>query len=101
MNNRAVRLFGFVLRHRPFVRQGQIPLGPMKKIFFVDGKQYDYRLETRGYYYELTPPLEVNVLEGRVMGQVKKPITAYLRKPGVDYGDALEGGVDPTPVLGP
>jgi hypothetical protein len=28
------------------------------------------------------------VLEGRIMGEVKKPIVAYVRKPGVDYGPA-------------
>ncbi len=30
--------------------------------------------------------MPVNVLEGRIMGDVKKPITAFVRKPGVDYG---------------
>jgi hypothetical protein len=110
VNNRAVRMFDFVLRHRPFKRTGNVPLGHMKKSFVVDDKEYQYQLDTRGYYWELTPPVPVNVLEGRVMGQVKKAITAYVRKPGVDYGpppESEEGAaattapVETAPVVGP
>jgi hypothetical protein len=87
VNNRAVRLFDFVLRHRPFVRNGNYDLGPMKKRFTVEETEYEYTLATRGYYYELKPPVPVEVFEGRVMGQVKKPVTTFVRKPGVDYDD--------------
>jgi hypothetical protein len=90
VNNRAVRLYDFVLRHRRFQRQGNVPLF-LKKRFEVEGKPYRYELKTRGYYYELDEPVAVNVLEGRVMGEVKKPITAYVRKPGVDYSDLSTG----------
>jgi len=41
----------------------------------------------------------VNVTEGRVMGKVKKPITEYVRKPGVDYGSS-EGESTPVDGLG-
>jgi hypothetical protein len=86
VNNRAVRLYDFVLRHQPFRRIGNVPLN-LKKRFEVDGETYRYALTTRGYYYELPDPIAINVLEGRIMGDVKKPITAYVRKPGVDYGE--------------
>jgi hypothetical protein len=86
VNNRAVRLFDFVLRHRRFTREGNLPMS-FKRRFEVDGQVYRYEIKTRGYYYELDEPVQVNVLEGRVMGAVKKPITAYVRKPGVDYSD--------------
>jgi hypothetical protein len=86
-----VRLYDFVLRHRAFARQGNVALGHMKKVFTVDDKEYEYELVTRGYYYELTPPVRVEVAEGRVMGKVKKPITDFIRKPGVDYGSDSEG----------
>ena len=52
VNNRAVRLFDFVLRHRPFNRLGDVPLN-LKKRFEVDGEDYKYAIKTRGYYYEL------------------------------------------------
>lgn len=99
VNNRAVRLFDFVLKRRPYQRTGNVPVGPMRRRFSVDGKEYEYTLNTRGYYYELTPPIPVDVLEGRIMGKVQKPITAYVRKPGVDYGPEAEGA--DAPSLGP
>jgi hypothetical protein len=86
VNNRAVRMYDFVLRHRPFKRQGNLPMN-FKKRFEVDDKVYRYEIKTRGYYYELDEPVPVTVTEGRVMGAVKKPIVAYVRKPGVDYTD--------------
>jgi len=91
VNNRAVRLFDFVLRHRPFKRVGNVPLN-LKKRFEVDGEVYKYAIKTRGYYYELPEPIQVTVLEGKIMGEVKKPITAYVRKPGVDYSEDLGSG---------
>jgi hypothetical protein len=119
VNNRAVRLFDFVLRHQAFQRIGNVPLN-IKKSFTVDGQSYSYALKTRGYYYQLQHPIPVDVTEGRVMGEVKKPITAFVRKPGVDYGspssaDALTSTATPlaaprdesapapesTPELGP
>jgi hypothetical protein len=87
VNNRAVRLYDFVLRHRAFKRIGNVPLN-LKKRLEVDGDAYHYAIKTRGYYYELADPVSVNVLEGRIMGEVKKPIVAFVRKPGVDYGAA-------------
>jgi len=84
VNNRAVRLFDFVLRHHKFDRVGNVPMN-LKKRLDVDGEVYKYAIKTRGYYYELASPIPVNVLEGKVMGDVKKPITAYVRKPGVQY----------------
>jgi hypothetical protein len=86
VNNRAVRLYDFVLRRQPFRRVGDVPLN-LKKRLEVDGETYRYALKTRGYYYELPDPIAVDVLEGRIMGDVKKPITAFVRKPGVDYGE--------------
>jgi hypothetical protein len=109
VNNRAVRLFDFVLRHRRFTRTGDVPVD-VKRRFEIDGQPYRYALETRGYYYELREPVPVNVLEGRIMGEAKKPIAAYKRKPGVDYsgvaaasGDAATTTALPetTPELGP
>ena len=78
-----------------------IKLGHMRKQFTVEDKEYEYELNTRGYYYELTPPVPVNVTEGRVMGKVKKAITDYVRKPGVDYDEPSEGAEGaPTETLG-
>ncbi|HEX2657451.1 MAG TPA: L,D-transpeptidase [Polyangia bacterium] len=89
VNNRAVRLFDFVLAHQAFRRLGSMPLH-LKRRLTVDEQNYRYELDTRGYYYELQKPVPVNVTEGRVMGQVKKPIVDYVRKLGVDYEDVAD-----------
>jgi hypothetical protein len=99
VNSRAVRLFDFLLRHRIFQRVGNVPV-TIRRHFDYEGKQYHYALGTRGYYYELTPPVPVVVTEGRIMGKVKRPIQAYLPKPGVDYGPSEEAG-ESAPEVGP
>ena len=107
VNTRAVRLFSFVLRRRTYVRQGDNTVA-VKRFFRVDGDQgerrFGFELTTRGYYYELRPPLPVNVLEGRIAGNVKKPITDFVPKPGVDYradSRSEPAVVEAVPVLGP
>ena len=86
VNNRAVRMFDFVLRRQPFRRIGSVPLA-LKRELLVDGQHYAFELKTRGYYYELLHPIPITVSEGRIMGAVKAPVAAYVRKVGVDYRD--------------
>jgi hypothetical protein len=95
-----VRMFDFVLDHHRFTRLGNQKLVGFKKTFSVDDKEFEYDLATRGYYYELTPAVPVVVNEGRIMGKVAKPITNYVRKPGVDYGPASED-IEAAPAVGP
>jgi hypothetical protein len=83
-NNLALRMFTFVLQHRRVHTLGSIALG-MRRDFWSKGEVFEMRLPSRGFYYELDPPLPVEVLEGRIMGQREKPLTGYLRKPGVVY----------------
>jgi hypothetical protein len=85
VNTRAVRLFGFVLRHRRFERQGAVPL-EVKRYFEAQGQRWGYALTTRGYHYRPLRPVPVEVLEGTIRGKVKQPPQAQVRKPGVDYG---------------
>lgn len=87
-NYRAVRLFSFLLGHRPFKRLGQSRLA-FNHRFEHKGEEFQIDLRTRGYYYELTPPVPVNVLEGRIRGKVLKPIEKYLKKPTVVYQEDL------------
>jgi hypothetical protein len=94
VNSRAVRLFDFILRRRPFERVGNQPLN-LRKRFTYEDKQYEYLLDTRGYYYQLKQPIPVLVTEGRIMGKTKRPIEAYVPKPGVDYGDVEEESSEP------
>jgi hypothetical protein len=43
------------------------------------------KIPSRGYLYELDPPLPVNVLEGNIMGDLKKPILDYVPEPWNKY----------------
>jgi len=91
VNMNAVRLFGFVLHHTAFERSGNSILGFRKKLV-DEGQNYEFSLGNRGYYYKLEKPIKVEVLEGNIKGKVKKPIEAFVRKPGVEYvgeNDAL------------
>jgi hypothetical protein len=49
---------------------------------------FEMRLPSRGFYYELDPPLPVDVLEGTVKGTLQKPIAGYVPKPGVKYASS-------------
>lgn len=84
MNHLAVRMFSFVLRHRPVIVEGDKPLDFARQFLFKDDV-FEMRLPSRGFWYRLEPPLPVMVLEGNIVGKVKKPITTYVPKPGVQY----------------
>jgi hypothetical protein len=102
VNDRAVRLFGFVLKHRPHRRLGSRTLTDFKRAFFHQGRRFTYEIPTRGYYYELRPALPITVLEGSVRGRARTPIEQYVRKPGVDYGSLPAGNpIEAVPVVGP
>ena len=102
VNNRAVRLFDFVLHHRKYARLGDHRLGDHKRKFWYGGRRYEYSLASRGYYYDLRPPVPITVLEGRVLGAAREPIRQFVRKPGVDYGPPpLDSPVEAQPVVGP
>jgi hypothetical protein len=96
-NNLAVRLFSFVLGHRKAKVLGSMALG-FRRIFYWDGEVYEMRLPTRGFYYQLDPPLPIETLKGNIKGKLKQPIMEYLPKPGVDHGEkkppTAGGGAD-------
>ncbi len=86
-NQQAMRLFSFVLGHRKMRVIGSIPLGS-RRAFYAQGEVFEMRLPSRGFYYELDPPLPVEVLEGTVKGTLQKPIAGYVPKPGVKYASS-------------
>ena len=86
-NHLAVRLFSFVVKHRRVRTLGSIALA-FRRSFWVKGEIFEMRLPSRGFYYELDPPLPVETLEGRIKGTRLKPVVGYVRKPGVKYVSA-------------
>jgi hypothetical protein len=95
-NNQAVRMFSFVLGHRRVKTLGSIALG-FRRNFWWKGEVFEMRLPSRGFYYELDPPLPVETLEGRIKGQRQKPFLGYLRKPGVKYSSDRPPSLSDTP----
>lgn len=87
-NNLAVRLFSFVLAHRQHRILGQVKLD-FRRAFLWKNEVFEMRVPTRGFYYELTPPLPIETLEGNIKGALKQPIVEYVRKPGVVYTSAV------------
>jgi hypothetical protein len=83
-NNLAVRLFTFVLQHQRARTLGPIALG-FRRTFWWKGEVFEMRLPSRGFYYELDPPLPVEVLAGRIQGARDRPVSGYMRKPGITY----------------
>jgi hypothetical protein len=71
-NHRAVRLGSFLLSHRNHVTHGYMPDEYHRQIRYRRRK-YDLHFETRGYRYELTPPVEVDVRRGEIRGWAQSP----------------------------
>ncbi|MGB8332382.1 MAG: L,D-transpeptidase [Polyangiales bacterium] len=84
-NHIAVRLMSFVLEHRPHTREGQQPMVYRREFEFED-KLYVMEFDKGGYDFELARPLPVEVLPGRVRGQVKAPIEVALPRFDQDVG---------------
>jgi hypothetical protein len=71
-NHLAVRLAGFLLRHRNHRRHGSREVGYEREIE-LPGGTIALGLASRGYLYELTPPVPIEVLEGRIRGRLREP----------------------------
>jgi hypothetical protein len=83
-NHLAIRLYSFMLHHRHVKVAGDQPMGFTRQ-FLWKNTVYEMRIPSRGYLYEMDPPVPVNVLEGNIMGDVKKPILEYVPEPWNKY----------------
>jgi hypothetical protein len=69
-NHLALRLAGFLVRHRENVRDGLVPEDYVRHLEY-QGQQVSLQSDTKGYRFRLTPPLPVTVLDGDVRGDAK------------------------------
>ena len=76
-NHIAVRLMSFVLEHRPHTRYGSQPMDYRREFEYED-ELYVMEFDQGGYSFVLDEPLPVEVLEGRIRGQVTEPIEVAL-----------------------
>jgi hypothetical protein len=74
-NQLALRLSGFLLDHRTHARRGTVNVGYHRSLT-VNEQSIDLDVPTRGYLYELEPPVPVRVLPGRVAGDRQKPVSS-------------------------
>jgi lipoprotein-anchoring transpeptidase ErfK/SrfK len=70
-NQLAVRLGGFLLHHRRYLVRGEQTIGYRRRVRYKG--DYEARVDTKGFMYELTPPVPVDVLEGKILSKRKKP----------------------------
>lgn len=84
-NHLAVRLSSFLLRHRDHVRHGSMATR-YRRSFEVEGGSQSLRVDERGYRYELTPPVDVEVSEGRVVGRRRRAYRSLWPLPGAGAG---------------
>jgi len=73
-NHLALRLAGFLLEHRDHVVKGEQPEHYRRTVSV--GKSMLAKVDTRGFLYELTPPVHIEVLPGNIRSQRKVPPAA-------------------------
>jgi putative peptidoglycan binding protein len=71
-NQLAVRLGDFLLRHRAHAVKGEQAVD-YRRVVFHNDEMFKAKIDTRGFLYELTPPVPVNVLKGNIASKRKVP----------------------------
>ncbi len=71
-NQLAVRLGDFLLRHRDHIVRGEQPEQYRRWVHHND-ETFKAAIDTRGFLYELTPPVPVVVLKGNILSKRKVP----------------------------
>jgi hypothetical protein len=71
-NQLAVRLADFLLRHREHVVRGEQPVN-YRRVVAYKGESFTANITSRGFLYEMTPPVPINVLAGNIRSERKVP----------------------------
>ncbi|HET7503734.1 MAG TPA: L,D-transpeptidase, partial [Kofleriaceae bacterium] len=71
-NQLALRLADFLLRHREHIVRGEQPETYRRVVSYRD-ETFVANLTTRGYLYEMTPPVPITVLPGNIRSDRKIP----------------------------
>jgi hypothetical protein len=77
LNHIAVRLMSYVLEHRRHTRDGNQTLG-FRRDLERDGFHWTMSLDRGGYVFTLERPIHVEVLPGRIRGELMHPIDTPL-----------------------
>lgn len=106
-NHIAVRLMSFVLAHRRHTRVGQQTVAFRREVE-IEGHRYAMEINQGGYVYQLAAPVRVEVLEGRIRGELMQPVVeplprydatvgAYVLPDGTRVQVSRTGRVTPIP----
>lgn len=79
-NHLALRLGGFLVRHRPVIERGEQRVR-YSRLIAHDGREVTLRMESRGYLYELSPPVPIEVLPGTFHGRRPRGVRAAAVSP--------------------
>jgi hypothetical protein len=79
-NHSALQLASFLLRHRQHVAHG-VQAKPFTHEFTWRGLTMKLPIPYRGFVFELTPPVEVDVLEGTLRGRIHRVPKRLVRLP--------------------
>jgi hypothetical protein len=92
-NHIAVRLFSFIVSHRPHTREGHQPTSFVMNIEYEEEK-HAIRIKQGGYVFKLQKPIFVSVEEGRVRGRLDRPVLTAIPKFNSECGAYLmpDGG---------
>ena len=86
-NHLAVRLTSFLLNHRHHEVRGRIPAQLRRELQPETGEDgvvpepLTLEIDNRGFLFELSPPVPVEVLRGRVRGAQSRPLTGFFPLP--------------------
>jgi hypothetical protein len=71
-NQLATRLGNFLLQHRDHEVKGEQKVA-YRRTLWHNGQSFRAAIDSRGFQYELTPPVPVNVTKGRILSTRKTP----------------------------
>jgi len=77
-----VALTGFLLNHRDHVIRGRIPASLRRELRIEDSEEtLTMELTNRGFRFELTPPVPIEVIRGTVRGRPNRPLAGFYPLP--------------------
>lgn len=81
-NHLAVRMTGFLLNHRDHIVHGRIPASLRRELHIEDSEEtLTLELTTRGFRFELTPPVPIEVVRGNVRGRPNRRLAGFYPLP--------------------
>jgi hypothetical protein len=92
-NHLALRIFSNILKHRQHSRIGQKKADWTHFVPGDNGKTLRIHQKTKGYYYQLEPPVKILVTRRYIVGKVKQPIKELIRIPDKKYPEESDLGM--------